>query len=109
MCQAKYISSAINNKINLVLLLFWGRMFAKISYCFPLFFLGLRTFSNVNVIHKGLLLQDWILNKFSICTFLGQNRLKFFLNMPIFNGGFYLKKYARYFQQSNESVFVSST
>ena len=24
------------------------------------FFLGLRTFSNVNVLHKGLLLQDWV-------------------------------------------------
>ena len=29
-----------------------------------LFFLGLRTFSNVNVLHKGLLLQDWV---FDIC------------------------------------------
>ena len=24
------------------------------------FFLGMRTFSNVNVLHKGLLLQDWV-------------------------------------------------
>ena len=27
---------------------------------FKSFFLGLRRFSNMNVLHKGLLLQDWV-------------------------------------------------
>ena len=41
---------AFNNFLNLFLFIFGIK----------LGFLGLRTFSNVNVLHKGLLLQDWV-------------------------------------------------
>ena len=34
--------------------------FFKFSFGIKLVFLGLRIFSNVNVLHKGLLLQDWV-------------------------------------------------
>ena len=32
----------------------------SISFEIKLVFLGLPTFSNMNVLHKGLLLQDWV-------------------------------------------------
>ena len=46
------------------------------------FFLGLRTFSNVNVLHKGLLLQDWVFRLGStLCIICFQMQQKSLLAM----------------------------